>query len=161
MKKSTFIFVITLFSLIFSSNEVFAQQKNPVTWVFEISDKPNVMGMYEITFTATIEEKWHMYSQHLPSPDDGPLPTVFTYEYKATFDVAGPVSEITKAHSVFDDVFEVQVNYFDNKAVFKQMISLTDKTKGAVIKGMVSYMVCNDVTCLPPNDVPFSLEIKP
>jgi len=161
MMKSILILLITFFSLMSFSKEASAQQKNPVTWTFEISEKPNVMGMYEITFTATIEDKWHMYSQNLPSPDDGPLPTVFTYEYKNEFDVVGPVSEVTKAHSVFDDVFEVQVNYFDNKAVFKQMIGLTDKSKGAFVKGTVSYMVCNDVTCLPPNDVSFSLEIKP
>ena len=160
MIKSILVLAVTLFSLIIVSNKASAQQENPVTWVFEISDKPNVMGMYEITFTATIAENWHMYSQNLPSPDDGPLPTVFTFEYKNSFDVVGPVSEVTKVHSVFDDVFEVQVNYFNDKAVFKQMIGLTPQSKEAVIKGVVSYMVCNDVTCLPPNDVTFSLEIK-
>ncbi len=159
MRKPFLIFLVTIFSL-FVANKSYSQQENPVTWIFEITEEPNVMGMYEITFTATIEDKWHMYSQNLPSPDDGPLPTVFSYEENSNFSVIGPVSEITKAHSVFDDVFEVQVNYFDKKAVFKQMIKLND-TKETTIKGMVSYMVCNDVTCLPPNDISFSLKIIP
>jgi thiol:disulfide interchange protein DsbD len=153
--------IIFLAISLFFFTEISAQDESPVSWVFEVSDEPNVMGMYEITFTATIEEKWHMYSQHLPSPDDGPLPTVFTFEYKEGFDVVGSVAEETKPHSVFDDVFEVQVNYFDGKAVFKQLVGLTDKDKVVTVNGTVSYMVCNESTCLPPNDVPFSFTIKP
>lgn len=153
------ILALVISSLLFSV-ALNAQDKSPVSWEFEISDEPNVMGMYEITFTATIEDKWHMYSQYLPSPDDGPLPTVFTFDYKDSFDVAGNVIEETKPRSVFDAVFEVQVNYFDGKAVFKQMVGLVDKNTDAVVNGTVSYMVCNESTCLPPNDVPFSLTIK-
>ena len=157
--KKYLVFTVIVISLFFV-NSIIAQGDNPVKWDFEVSSEPNVMGMYEITFTATIEEKWHMYSQHLPSPDDGPLPTVFTFEYKDEFDVVGNVAEETKPHNEFDDVFEVEVNYFENKAVFKQLIGLVDKNKSATIRGTVSYMVCNESTCLPPNDVPFSLEIK-
>mgnify|MGYP002712137174 CR=1 FL=1 len=153
-------FVWLLCGLVFVNN-LKAQDDSPVKWDFEISEKPNVMGMYEITFTANIEEKWHMYSQNLPSPDDGPLPTVFTFDYQDAFDIVGHVAEQTKPHAVFDDVFEVNVNYFDGKAVFKQLVSLNDKENGATIKGTVSYMVCNDNTCLPPVDVPFALTIKP
>ena len=153
-------FTFVIISLLFSTN-INAQNDNPVSWEFEVSEEPNVMGMYEITFTATIEEKWHMYSQNLPSPDDGPLPTVFTFDYKEGFDIVGNVVEETKPHAVFDDVFEVQVNYFDGKAVFKQLVGLTDKANEVTINGTVSYMVCNESTCLPPNDVPFSLIIKP
>lgn len=153
--------VLFLVVSLFFTLGVSAQDNNPVSWEFEISDEPNVMGMYEITFTATIEEKWHMYSQNLPSPDDGPLPTVFTFDFKDEFKIIGKVVEETKPHSVFDDVFEVQVNYFDGKAVFKQLVGITNSEKGATITGTVSYMVCNESTCLPPNDVPFSLTIKP
>lgn len=152
---------IWFFCSLFFVNNLKAQNDGPVKWKFQISEKPNIMGMYEITFTASIEEKWHMYSQNLPSPDEGPLPTVFTFDYQNEFDIVGNVAEETKPHAVFDDVFEVNVNYFDKKAVFKQMVSLNDKDNGATIKGTVSYMVCNDNTCLPPVDVPFSLTIKP
>lgn len=153
--------LITLVIGLFLGVNINAQNESPVDWSFEISQQPNVMGMYEITFTADIEEKWHMYSQHLPSPDDGPLPTVFTFDYQKEFDIVGAVAEQTKPHAVFDDVFEVNVNYFDGKAVFKQLVSLNDKDKGATINGSVSFMVCNDNTCLPPVDVPFALTIKP
>lgn len=152
-------FIIIAVSL-FLVKSISAQQESPVNWEFEISSEPNVMGMYEITFTANIEEKWHMYSQYLPSPDDGPLPTVFTFDYKNEFDVVGNVVEVTKAIKEFDEVFEVEVNYFKNKAVFKQLVGLVATNKAAKIKGTVSYMVCNESTCLPPNDVPFSLNLK-
>ncbi len=155
-------FVLLIFSLISPLLPVaFAQEDTPVQWEFEVSEEPNVMGMYEITFTADIEEQWHMYSQHLPSPDDGPLPTVFTFDYQDAFDIVGNVAEQTKPHAIFDDVFGVNVNYFDEKAVFKQLVSLNNKEDGATIKGAVSYMVCNTTTCLPPVDVPFEVTIKP
>ena len=157
--KNALSLVIVIVGL-FLSLGINGQDENPVTWEFEISDKPNVIGMYEITFTATIAENWHMYSQNLPSPDEGPLPTVFTFDYKDNFNVVGEVAETTKPHSVFDDVFGVKVNYFDGKAVFKQLIGLVAGNKEAIINGTVSYMVCNESTCLPPNDVSFSLKIK-
>jgi len=153
--------VILVFLSLFFVYQTKAQEESPVQWSFEISEEPNVMGMYEITFTANIAEKWHMYSQHLPSPDDGPLPTVFSFNYQDAFDIVGNVAEQTKPHAVFDDVFEVNVNYFDGKAVFKQLVTLNDKDNGATVEGTVSYMVCNDNTCLPPVDVPFALTIKP
>jgi len=152
--------IIFFIALLLGSVFATAQQTSPVVWKFEISDKPNVMGLYEITFTASIEDHWHMYSQNLPSPDDGPLPTVFTIQPSEDYDIVGSVEEVTPATSVFDDVFEVQVNYFDNKAIFKQLISINNKKQSVEIKGTVSYMVCNNTTCLPPNDVDFTLVIQ-
>lgn len=152
--------IIGLISLVFSLG-INAQIENPVAWEVEISDQKNVMGMYEITFTATIEKNWHMYSQHLPSPDDGPLPTIFSFDYESEFDIVGKVAEVTEPKSVFDEVFEVNVNYFDNKAVFKQLVSLNDKENGATINGSISFMVCDNSMCLPPEDVLFSVTIKP
>jgi thiol:disulfide interchange protein DsbD len=159
--KQIITFLILSVGLGFTSNTLKAQEDSPVDWQFEVSSEPNAKGMYEITFIAAIEEKWHMYSQHLPSPDEGPLPTVFTFEHLEAFDTVGNVAELTKPHAVFDDVFEVDVNYFDGEVVFKQLVRLNEGEKGAVINGSVSYMVCNETTCLPPTDVPFSLEIKP
>jgi len=159
MKKIVTIFIFCL-GVLFGTNNIIAQFDSPVSWEFEISEEPNIMGLYEMTYTATIEDKWHMYSLNLPSPDAGPLPTVFTFEKSDFYTIAGKVAEQTTPHSVFDAVFEVKVNYFDGKAVFKQLVKLEDEKKGTTVKGSVSYMVCNESTCLPPTDVNFELPIK-
>lgn len=157
MKK--ILITIILISLFCIEKTISQQNQNPVDWKFEISDTTNVMGLYEITFTATIQKKWHMYSQHLPSPDEGPLPTVFSFDNKnKKYEIVGKVVETTTPKLVHDDVFEVDVNYFENKAIFKQLIRV--KETNIDVKGYVSYMVCNGNTCLPPVDIPFVLKIK-
>ena len=153
MKKITFL-LLFLFVLLFTQ----AQEDSPVHWTFKLSDTTNLMGLYEISMTAQIDEHWHMYSQNLPSPDEGPLPTEFHYEPSEAYTIVGKTAEIIPPISKFDDVFEVQVNYFDKKAEFKQLVSIKDKT--ATIKGYVSYMVCNESTCLPPIDVPFEVKLN-
>ncbi len=153
MKRLT---LLLLFSLSLLASK--AQEESPVHWTFEISDTTNIMGLYELNITAQIDEHWHMYSQNLPSPEEGPLPTEFHFEPSGAYTIVGKTAEVIAPISKFDDVFEVQVNYFDKKAEFKQLVSLKNKT--ATVKGYVSYMVCNESTCLPPIDVPFELKVE-
>lgn len=159
MRKIVIGFVVCL-GIIFGTNNIVAQLESPVSWEFKVADQPNIMGLYELTYTATIEDKWHMYSQYLPNPNEGPLPTVFAYDTSELYSIVGKVAEETTPHSEFDDVFEVNVNYFEGKVVFKQLVKLENIKQGATVKGSVSYMVCNESTCLPPTDVAFDIEIK-
>jgi thiol:disulfide interchange protein DsbD len=59
-----------------------------------------------------------------------------------------------------DDIFGVNVIKFlpSKPYVIKQRIKVTDPKQP--LTGYLSYMVCNDVTCLPPSDVDFSFDFK-
>ena len=49
----------------------------PVKWTFaskKINDEE-----FELTFTATVDEKWKLYSQHT-DPDNDPIPTEFVFD---------------------------------------------------------------------------------
>jgi thiol:disulfide interchange protein DsbD len=66
--------IILVFALVFSAT-AFSQIHEPVKWstsVKKISDTE-----YKLISKATIEPGWHLYSQKVP--EDGPLPTTFTY----------------------------------------------------------------------------------
>ncbi|AUP79979.1 protein-disulfide reductase DsbD domain-containing protein [Flavivirga eckloniae] len=132
-----------------------AQIHDPVTWktsVNKISDTE-----YELTATATIEEGWHLYSQSVP--EDGPRPTVFTFESSPNFLKKGNTKE-GKGHEVNDPIFEMLIKYFDTKAAFKQRIKLKTDNKTFEIKGTVEFMVCNDTMCLPPKEVDLVFNIN-
>ncbi|WP_242202378.1 protein-disulfide reductase DsbD domain-containing protein [Aestuariivivens insulae] len=145
--------IIIILFLSLSVNAI-AQIHNPVKWstaVEKISDTE-----YELIATATIDGQWHLYSQTVP--EDGPIPTTFTYESSKNYLKKGNTKE-GEGHTVDDKVFDMRIKYFGKKADFKQRIKL--KTKDAFkVKGVVEYMVCNDTQCLPPTEVDLVFNIK-
>jgi thiol:disulfide interchange protein DsbD len=139
MKK--IFFLLAFFTLVNSS---FAQIHDPVKWstsVVKISDTE-----YDLIATATIEAKWHLYSQNVPA--DGPIPTTFSFKTSPDFKTVGKTSE-EKGHTVHDPVFDMEIKYFENKATFKQRIKI-NALKAFKILGEVEFMVCDDSSCLPP-----------
>lgn len=135
---------------------VFAQAQilEPVKWSF--SSKKISDNEAEIVFTAKMDKGWHLYSQDIPP--DGPVATVFEMEKSKNYEKIGKVTE-PKPIIENDPNFDMVLKFFADKAVFKQKIKLlTNNT--FTVKGFVSFMCCNDVSCLPPNDVPFSVKVE-
>ena len=131
-----------------------AQILEPVKWSF--SSKKTGDTEAEIIFTAKMDKGWHLYSQDIPS--DGPVATTFVFEKSNKFQLIGKVSE-PKPIVENDPNFDMVLKYFATKAVFKQKIQLlTDKP--FTVNGVINFMCCNDVSCLPPNDVSFSVDVE-
>ena len=126
---------------------------NPVTWKATYIDLLNNEG--EITFTATIEKKWHIYSQR--PTDAGPIPTTFSITTSKDFTAVGKVQE-ANAHEEYVKAFEAKVFVFENQAIFKQKIKRSNK-KSFVIKASLEFMTCNDSQCLPPKTITFDIAI--
>lgn len=131
-----------------------AQIFDPVTWEFSYEKKGD--GKYEIVFTATIEKESHIYA--LEIPDNGPIPTSFTFDSLPGFKLDGKPFEVTEAEEKFDEAFGFKIKTFSNKAEFRQKI--TALSPSFRISGVVNFMACNNATCLPPKDVEFSLTIS-
>lgn len=129
-------------------------QGNPVQWEFKA--KKVSSENYEISIVAVIEGNWHIYSQF--TPDGGPVATSINFNKNPLIAFNGHVKEIGKLQVKHEDVFDVQVKYFDGMVVFQQLISLKKKVK-TKISGTVEYMVCDDKQCLPPKKVPFSISL--
>lgn len=128
-------------------NSSFAQILDPVKWstsVEKISDSE-----YDLIVTATIEANWHLYSQNVP--ENGPIPTTFSFKKTQDFELIGKPSE-EKGHTVHDPVFDMKIKYFENKATFKQRIKVLSKNP-LKIAGIVEFMVCDDSSCLPPTEI--------
>ena len=150
--KKTILFFFPLFFFM----AAFAQMENPVKWTY--SAKKIKGNMYELHMTATLEPKWHIYSQDIKG--DGPVPTSFTFDKNPLVKTDGAVAEVGKLEKDFDKNFNMTLKYYGNKVDFVQRVKLKSAVN-TFAKGKVTYMVCNDKKCLPPKDVPFSIKIDP
>jgi len=139
--------IFLLFALFALVNSSFAQIHDPVKW--STSAEKISETEYDLIVTATIEAKWHLYSQNVPA--DGPIPTTFSFKTSPDFKLIGKTTE-EKGVTVHDPVFEMQIKYFENKAKFKQRIKVLSN-KSFKIAGTVEFMVCDDASCLPPTEI--------
>jgi len=143
MKK----YFVPFFIMLFCAFNLNAQIFDPVEWsssIEKISDTE-----YDLIFTADIEPHWHVYSQ-IVEGIDGPLPTEFTYHnQEENYELIGKTSE-PNVEPIYDDVFAMDIKFFEDKAVFKQKIKLLnpDITE---ISSEVFFMVCDDERCLAPS----------
>ncbi|MBU2951214.1 protein-disulfide reductase DsbD N-terminal domain-containing protein [Tamlana agarivorans] len=148
MKNLVFILTVTLSTIVYS------QIHDPVKWqtnVNKISDTEAVL-----IATAKIEAGWHLYSQSVP--DNGPIPTSFTFEGNSYYLKKGNTKE-GAGHTVNDPVFEMVIKFFDKEAQFKQRVKLKNN-ESFDIKAVVEFMVCNDTQCLAPKEVDLVFKIK-
>jgi thiol:disulfide interchange protein len=145
--KKLFIFL----GLVWLTINVSAQIEHPVKWTFssEVSDtEANVI------LIASVNPGWHIYAQNLP--EGGPIPTSFKFNKSKDYTLIGKVTE-PKAQSAFDKNFNMKISWHAGKVVFIQKIKFNKP--GAIISGVLEFMVCNDEKCLPPEEVEFHIPL--
>ena len=154
-KKKAYRFLCFVFSLLFLPPVVDAQILKPVKWSFAVKQSNNKGA--ELILTAKIQQGFHVYSQDI-NPDVGPIPTSFTFNPDKKYSLEGKVSE-GKPTEVFDENFGVRLKYFSDEVVFVQKIKLNSKEPFNII-GIVTFMVCDDKKCLPPEDIEYTFVLN-
>ncbi|MEP7266681.1 MAG: hypothetical protein ABI844_03570 [Saprospiraceae bacterium] len=129
--------------------------KNPVSWT-TTSEKLGT-NEYKLVFTATIEDGWNIYSQYLKG-DDGPVKTSFTYENESNIELIGNNEETGDIRKIKDEMFGMELIKIKHKGVFTQIIKIKDINKP--VTGAIEFMCCNEVQCLPPKSIPFSINLS-
>lgn len=144
-----------LFGVVFLlfAGSVQAQISNPVTWSY--TAKKTGDKTYEIHMTATISGDWHLYAQ---DAGEGPEPTSFSFTPNPLISFDGNVKEVGNMEKSFDKNFNSVLKYYAKKVDFVQKVKVRSSI-ATVVKGTVSFMVCNDRLCLPPREVPFSVKV--
>lgn len=133
---------------------IIAQIQEPV--LFKTEYKSTSENEAEIVFTGDIEAGWHVYSTDLPS--GGPISATFNIDQIKGLELVGKLTPQGKEIENFDKMFEMNVRYFEGKAVFIQKLKITGATYS--IEGYMEYGACNDENCLPPTAVSFSYSGK-
>lgn len=141
-------------SLVASTAAQGPAQKVPVAWstTVETSGKEVLLKA-----TARIDVGWHVYALTLPS-DQGPLPTVFTFEPSKAYALVGGVAE-PKPEEVEDPNFMMLVRHHSHDPVFVQKVARTG-SEVFEVKATVEYMACNNSMCLPPVQVPLVFHVE-
>lgn len=150
MKKLVLFSLVALFSL-----PVLAQL-DPVSWTFTAIKKGD--KEYEIQLKASIQDKWHLYSQVQPE-DAIVIPTEIKFNPNPLFSTDGKIKEEGKMEKYSDKTLGISANQYAGGVVFIQKIKLKSKAKTKVT-GTVVYQTCDDKKCLPPKTVRFSIDVK-
>ena len=145
MRKITLSLLLLLMAYITS----FAQMLDPVKWVITQSKSGD---MVTLNFKATVDEGWHLYDTNLD--DGGPISTSFNVDTVQGLQAEGEFGTSETPISIFDESFQMNVRYFAHEVTFTKKFKIT--AKSAKIEGFIEYMACNDETCTPPNEAPFS-----
>ena len=140
--------ILSIFILMIVSTFSFSQEK--VNWQIDFNNSLNV-----IEITADIAQGWHLYSQNI-NPEVGPIPTQFKFSENKLVELVGKTEEGTPIEKI-DENFEAKLTFFEGKSIFKQKINLKAST---ILELHVTFMVCNDVMCLPPVEKQLSIDLK-
>ena len=103
----------------------------------------------EIVFSATIDAGWHVYSTDLG--EDGPIAASFNAVKMEGVETVGKLTPKGNVIKKFDEMFGMELKYFENTATFVQKIRFTKSEY--TIDCYLEYGACNDQSCLPPSQV--------
>ena len=132
---------------------LWAQQLDPVKWNYSVKETSATEA--ELVFTAKLDAGWHLYSQF--TDPNGPLAIVFEFTPSADYQLIDKVRE-PKPHEEMDEIFGCVVKSFSGTVVFRQKVKrLADKD--FTVKGIVSYQLCNDGSCIAPEDHDFTFKV--
>ena len=136
MIKNIFFAIISVLSLN-------SQEKEPVSWSYEVNKVSNLD--YEITFEAVIIDGWKLYSQF--SPEEGSIATSFKFLNKNSDYQASETFDEDPYIVGYDNVFMMDLFYFEQNASFKQSVKLINKDLNQ-IKIEIDYSSCDDELCI-------------
>ena len=128
-------------------------QVNPTHWSFNVKELS--ASEVELQFQLKLDDGWHIYSQK--SDPNGPIPSEFTFTENANYKRIGGVVE-PKPHEEMDDIFKCVVSSFSGKVTFRQKIK-RNTAEAFEVKGSMYYQLCNDGSCIAPDDVPFTFKV--
>jgi len=140
--KTNLIKLLATFLLLISIVLSKAQVSDPISWSFKASKIEG--NKYEIVFSASIDQGWHLYS--ISQPEDGPQAIAFAFKQTPNFKLIGKVREVTKAITEFDKIFKLNVSFFEKSATYSQVVELVN-ADSAEVNGNIEYQACFSGTC--------------
>lgn len=153
MKKLFLLGLIGLMGLL-GNGSVQAQIMDPAKVSYSVKETSATEA--DLIVTVKLDAGWHMYSQH--TDPNGPLPTVFEFAKSNDYALVGKVTE-PKPHEEKDEMFGCVVKSFSGTVVFRQKIKRLSQ-KDFMVKGTISYQLCNNGSCIAPEDHDMTFKVK-
>ncbi|MPL76881.1 Thiol:disulfide interchange protein DsbD [bioreactor metagenome] len=142
-------FTLTLVAIMLFASSVFSQAK----WDFKTKKINDSIS--ELQLKVKLGDGWHIYSQYTKGTE---LPIVFEFEKSNDYQRIGKVLE-PKAIAEYDKYAKDTTKHFGGTVLFRQKIKVRSE-KDFKVKGSVNFQLCEKGSCIPPEDVAFSFDVK-
>lgn len=142
-------FTLTLVAIMLFASSVFSQAK----WDFKTKKINDSIS--ELQLKVKLGDGWHIYSQYTKGTE---LPIVFEFEKSNDYQRIGKVIE-PKAIAEYDKYAKDTTKHFGGTVLFRQKIKVRSE-KDFKVKGNVNFQLCEKGSCIPPEDVAFSFDVK-
>lgn len=143
------VFYLLFFVLIAINTQV--QAHNPVQWTTTFKDLGD--HKLEITFEASIQEDWYIYSQFLES-EEGPIPISINFDVQGVTILSNKETTSSPDNRIdgLEPIFEINLTRFKKDLKITLEVSYTKLP----IKGYLVYMAGNTKIVIPPSDIEFA-----
>lgn len=152
MKKSIYLFIV----IVYQSFSLTAQiNDDHLDWSTSVKDVGD--DIVELVFEASIDDKYHLYSQFFD--DGGPMKLSFSFDESDNYERIGNLTEHPAPVKEYDDIFGINVQYFKHDATFKQKIKVLSD-KDFTIRVSLSGQSCFDDGSCFLVDEEFTFQVK-
>lgn len=129
---------------------------SPVLWSLKVEPAAQALkpgDKLTAVLTAQMEDGWHLYS--ISQPPGGPKATRISMPTAQPFRLAGAI-QAPKFHNGFDPNFNMEVEYYDELAVFRLPVTVAPDAKAGkhALRVEAYFQTCDDRQCLRPTTVP-------
>lgn len=133
-------------------------QTGAINWRMNVKMTSATEG--EIIIKAIIEPGWHLYGMNLPK-GVGPKPTTINFDKSNGISFLSELKYSPETIEKTDAMFNATLNWWDKTVTFRRNFKI-DKQSDCepTITATITYMGCNDATCLPPTTKTLSKIIK-
>ena len=142
--------ILSLMLFAFGAN---AQMLEPIVWSSTIKMTSNNEGV--MTFKASIDDGWHLYSFDLP--ENGPNATKISFEKTSGIELLGEIVPSRQPIDTVDLVFNIRVGWWDADVEFSQKFMVLEEGKYD-IAGEIYFQACNGETCIAPTTETFDFK---
>lgn len=149
MKKLLVTLILSAFCSFLSN-----AQPRHVRWTYE--SKEIAENLFQISITAEPDRGWHVYDTL--KTDFGPTATSVSFDTTGGAEAVGKLEVDGKLHKSYDDVYMMEVGYFEGPVTFSQKLRLPSSAKS--VKVELEWMSCNDVNCDRPAQETMEIPVR-
>ena len=132
-----------------------AAQEAHAQWRTEV--KQLEKDLYRVSMTADIDSSWHIYDTL--RTEFGPTATVaeFNIADGRRAEKVGGVTISKEPYKYYDDIYMMEIGYFEESVTFSQDIRL--KKKNAEVELYVEWMTCDENNCTTPQELAWTVSL--
>jgi thiol:disulfide interchange protein DsbD len=132
-------------------------QEQPLKWNVSVDADTDQPGEYILIFKATLDPGWKVYSQDYDtSAIIKPTPLGLFFQTAGDYELIGETEELGRVKAIREQYFDcIVVKSYEKTVTLRQRVKPENPAREVI--GYLGYQTCNDVKCLFPTTLWFSL----